>query len=82
MYEDHPDRRHEQQLRESVLKRELNEAQLDTFLTLERFGWALKFIRHAPAGSVIVVYDPDKRRFAVIEPDGSLNENPHESFRH
>ena len=76
-----PDRRHDYQQRESALKRGISEDQLDTFLTLERFGWSLKFIRETPAGKIAVVHDPDKNKFAVIYPDGRLDENPTEKFR-
>lgn len=58
------------------LLRELNEAQRLTLTSLEKFGWELKFIRHPlflPA--VPVVFDPDHRKFAVLEDDGSLNED-------
>lgn len=71
------DRRLREQLRSSELKRELNEAQLDTLHTLERFGWHLKFIRH-PAGQaqLVVLQDPDTGKFAVLGEDGELDENP------
>ena len=66
---------------ERALKLGINEDQLDTFLTLERFGWSLKFIRETPAGKIAVVHDPDKNKLAVIHPDGRLDENPAETFR-
>ena len=75
------DRRQEQFLRESALKRNLNDDQVATLGTLERFGWALKFVRKSPLGPLAAVYDPEKRVLAVIEPDGRLNENPQQSFR-
>ncbi|HET7560896.1 MAG TPA: hypothetical protein VFJ87_00780 [Rhodanobacteraceae bacterium] len=55
--------------------RDLNEAQQLTLASLEKFGWELKFIRHPlfmPA--VPVMFDPDQKKFAVLEDDGSLNE--------
>jgi hypothetical protein len=55
--------------------RDLNEAQRLTLTSLEKFGWELKFVRHPmfmPA--VPVVFDPDQKKFAVLESDGSLNE--------
>jgi hypothetical protein len=61
----------------SVLKRELNEAQKTTLMGLEQFGWELKFVRRKPfQPPVAVVFDGDRKHFAVLEPDGSLNENP------
>ena len=59
----------------SALKRELNDDQRDTLSQLERFGWMLKFVRRPmfqdPVG---VIMNPDTHTFAVIEPDGKLNE--------
>jgi len=61
----------------SVLKRELNDAQLATLNGLEQFGWELKFVRRKPfQPPVPVVFDGDRKHFAVLEADGTLNENP------
>lgn len=61
----------------SVLKRELNEPQRTTLQGLEQFGWELKFLRRKPfQPPIAVVFDGDRKNFAVLEPDGSLNENP------
>ena len=75
------DRRHEQYVRENSLKRVITDDQFGTLLTLERFGWTLKFVRETPAGPLAAVHDPDKHRLAVIEPDGQLNENSSINFR-
>ena len=75
------DRRHEEMLRESALKRSITEDQLVTLLTLERFGWSLKFVRKSKAGPLAAVYDPEKHCLAIIEPDGTLNESPQTGFR-
>ena len=59
-----------------VLKGDLNEAQLETLRDLEKFGWELKFVRRKPfEPSVAVVADGDRKSTAVLEPDGSINEN-------
>lgn len=59
------------------LRAELNEHQRLTLAELERFGWELKFIRRPIfQPSIAVVFDSDRRTFAVLEPDGTLNENP------
>ena len=76
-----PERRQERQLRESALKLGINEEQMDTLGTLERFGWSLKFVRQTDAGPLAVVHDPDKNKLAVIEIDGTLNEEKTPSFR-
>lgn len=55
--------------------RELNEAQRLTLASLEKFGWELKFVRRPLFQPMLpVVFDPDHKKFAVIEGDGSLNE--------
>lgn len=60
-----------------VLKRQLNQDQQMTLSSLESFGWELKFIRKPPFGpSIAVIFDADRRKFAVLEPDGEVNENP------
>ena len=61
--------------RSAELKRELNSDQLMTLRGLEQFGWELKFIRRPPfQPKVAVVFDGDRKTFAIIEADGSLNE--------
>lgn len=65
------------------LKRELNENQLATLAGLEHFGWELKFIRHKLfQDPIAVVFDGGRERFAVLEADGRLNENPGFDIRH
>lgn len=60
-----------------VLQRALNEEQLDTLHALEQVGWALKFVRRPPKGDPIpVVYDKERLRYAVLRPDGTLDERP------
>ena len=65
------------------LRAELNEAQLETLGPLERFGWELKFIRHPLFQPAIpVIFDGDRKTFAVLEADGKLNEHPPFDIRH
>lgn len=73
---DNADRRVPIRESSSVLKRALNEAQLATFHTLERFGWELKFIRREGDHKVVVLFDPDARQYAILDADGELDENP------
>ena len=71
------ERRSGQKELSSVLKRQLNDAQLLTLRGLEGFGWELKFIRRKPFQEPIaVIFDGDRKQFAVLEADGTLNENP------
>jgi hypothetical protein len=66
-----------------MLKRELNAVQLETLQGLENFGWELKFIRRKPfQPKIAVVFDGDRKKFAVLELDGRLNENPDLEIRH
>lgn len=58
-----------------TLKGELNEAQLETLVSLERFGWELRFVRRPPfQHSVAVVMDSERKSLGVLETDGTLNE--------
>ena len=60
-----------------VLERLLNPAQIDTLRHLEHFGWELKFVRKPlfqPA--VPIVFDGDRKSYAVIDEDGTVNQNP------
>ena len=76
------ERRSGQKELSSVLKRQLNDAQLMTLRGLEGFGWELKFIRRKPFQEPIaVIFDGDRKKFAVLEPDGSLNESPNFEVR-
>ena len=57
--------------------RELNPAQLAALSDLERFGWELKFIRRPLFQETVpVVFDPDRKHFAVLTADGTLDEHP------
>lgn len=70
-------RRAAQALQQQTLKRELNESQLSTLQSLEPFGWELKFVRRPMfQQAVAIVFDGDRKTFAVLEADGTLNENP------
>lgn len=60
-----------------VLERLLNRTQIESLRSLEHFGWQLKFVRKPlfqPA--VPIVFDGDRKSYAVIEEDGTVNQNP------
>ena len=60
----------------SALRYAINADQRDALQVLERFGWSLRFVRRNEAQQPVAwVYDPDHRRLAVIEPDGTLVED-------
>ena len=66
-----------------VMKRQLNDDQLLTLAKIEGFGWELKFIRRPLfQEAVAVVFDSDRKNFAVLEADGTLNEHPGFDIRH
>lgn len=80
---DSSDRRVPHRTPASVLKREINGSQIATLNTLERFGWDIRFIRRTEGGDpLVVLHDPDTRKYAVLQADGELDENPvFERFR-
>jgi hypothetical protein len=71
------ERRADARQAQSLLRSQLNQDQLLTLCELEHFGWELKFIRRKPFQPPIpVVFDADRKRFAVLDEDGSLNTEP------
>ena len=81
---DSGERRSDREAPVRALKLELNAAQLDALITLEKFGWYLEFIRHNPPHAPVgVLCDPDKHEYALLTEQGELIESPaFESFRH
>jgi hypothetical protein len=71
------ERRGSEQESTARLRSLLNEEQLMTLVELEQFGWSLKFVRRPMfQPSIPVVIDADRKRYAVLEADGTLNEQP------
>lgn len=61
----------------SALKRDLNQDQILALSELEKFGWELKFIRRPMFQQPVpVVFDSDRKHFAVLNADGTLDETP------
>lgn len=59
------------------LTRGLNAPQLVTLAELEQFGWQLGFVRRPLFQAVVpVVFSPDRASYAVLRPDGSVDEHP------
>lgn len=78
-----PERRKDEHRSTRELRAELNEAQRDTLAELERYGWQLKFVRRPIfQPSIPVVFDGDRKSYAVLEADGTLNEHPPFEIRH
>jgi hypothetical protein len=65
------------------LKKKLNIEQLAALVSLERFGWYLKFVRqNGRQPPVAVLCDPDTHAYALLDAAGELHENPvFEKFR-
>ena len=60
-----------------ALERELNTAQICTLRELEHFGWELKFVRHPRFEPIVpIVFDSDRKCYAVIEPEVASARNP------
>jgi len=60
----------------SVLTSELNPEQKETLGELEKFGWELRFVRHDPEQRPVpVIFDADREKFAVLDPEGNLDES-------
>ena len=60
-----------------ILSEGLNPAQRKTLSELQHFHWTLKFVRRPMfKDPVPVLFDRDNERYVVIEPDGSISENP------
>ena len=71
------ERRKDTERKRHELRTDLNPAQQETLDGLERFGWTLKFVRRPLfQPSIPVVFDGDRKAFAVLEADGTLNEHP------
>ena len=61
----------------STLRRELNQDQTMALSELEKFGWELKFIRRPMFQQPIpVVFDSEIKHFAILNADGTIDENP------
>lgn len=60
-----------------LLRAQLNEAQLLSLAALERFGWQIQFIRRPLFQDPIpVLVDGDRKSYAVLTPQGELDESP------
>ena len=71
-----PERRRKMAPGPRAVRYELNEDQLAAIADLEKYGWELKFVRHSETGQVVpVVFDSDRKRYAILKPDGSIDEN-------
>lgn len=71
------ERRRPGRLSHGTANHQLTDPQLAALRDLRQFGWELMFVRHQPfQPPMTIVYDAQRQAFAVIEPDGHLNESP------
>lgn len=71
------DRERRKQGAQAALRGGLAPQQLATLRTLQEFGWTLRFVRRPMfLDPVPIVFSADGARFLVLEPDGSINEDP------
>jgi hypothetical protein len=55
----------------------MNADQIASYRGVERFGWYIKFIRRPMfQRPIVVLSNPDGSILAVLEDDGTINENP------
>ena len=74
--EPRPERRRKLAPGPRTVRYELNEDQLAAIADLEKYGWELKFVRHSETGQIVpVVFDTDRKRYAILKPDGSISES-------
>lgn len=60
----------------------LNEMQLLTLNSMERYGWSLAFIRRPLFQEVVpVLRHCDSKKFGIMDADGRLNAQPEITFR-
>jgi hypothetical protein len=72
-----PERRKTESRATITLRRDLNQDQQIALAELEKYGWELKFVRRPMFQQPIpVVFDCDRKSYAVLLPDGTLDQNP------
>jgi len=76
------ERRKQQVTDQRALREALTPEQQRALRTLEYFRWTLAFVRRPPFQDPIpVLVDRDGERYAVLRPDGTIDETPGFRFR-
>lgn len=75
------DRRRVRPVRVQELRHKLSDEQRDTLQLLEQVGWTLRFVRMDGDVPIAAVHNPDKNTLAIIDPRGTLVEDPKLKFR-
>ena len=70
------DKRSKEQQSRRLMIAELTDAQRASINQLEGFGWNLTFVRRPLFQSVVpILHDEDSGRYAILEADGTLNDD-------
>ena len=70
------DKRSDKDQSRRLMLQELTDAQRAAINQLEGFGWYLTFVRRPLFQNVVpILHDEDSGRYAVLEKDGTLNED-------
>lgn len=64
------------------LHSQLNDAQRAMLQVLEYFAWELRFVRWTAQGEPVPVISLDDRIYAVLRPDGTVDDDPDLTVRH
>lgn len=64
------------------MREQLNGSQREVLRVLEYFGWQLHFVRHTALHDPLPVIHAEQRLFAVIRPDGSVDDESEVRVRH
>lgn len=61
----------------TMLRSDLTPQQRRTMATMEQLGWTLRFVRRALfQAPVPVMFAADGNRWVVLEPEGTIEQNP------
>ena len=77
-----PERRNPESVDPERMRERLNPPQQSLLRLLEYFGWELRFVREPPSQPPVPVIFAGDASWAVISPDGKLDEGPHLRVRH
>ena len=70
------EKRSKEQQTRRLMMAELTDAQKVSLHQLEGFGWYLSFVRRPLFQPVVpILHDADSGRYAILEADGTLNED-------
>lgn len=77
-----PERRQTSPASAEQMRERLNPPQRSVLRLLEYFGWELRFVRQPPSRPAVPVIFADDSTWAVIDPDGKVDESTRLRVRH